>query len=140
MSIKIQKCVCTCACACTHTHKCTCVLYILFIAFSLTLQPDKNDQYGWIRFCNDVEIAPTLDIIVCFTQALAEQVLVYLTEWLESETRLDYQIGRWIYALLVILEEPLFPDTCYTLRRLARVCSYIRAITDHNTKVISIIL
>ncbi|XP_020297475.1 gem-associated protein 2-like [Pseudomyrmex gracilis] len=89
--------------------------------------PDIKDQQGWIKFCNGGVVDPTLDIVFCFTQALAEQLLEYLTEWVETERILSYHIGQWIYALLVILEEPLFPDTCFTLRSLARVCSALRA-------------
>lgn len=103
-----------------------CILFNFASPF-LTLQPDIKDQQGWIKFCNGGVVDPTLDIVFCFTQALAEQLLEYLTEWVETERILSYHIGQWIYALLVILEEPLFPDTCFTLRSLARVCSALRA-------------
>lgn len=95
------------------------------------LQPELNDQNGWINLClgNDSakKIKPTMNTLLCFNQSTVEQVLEYLIHFVEAEKRIDYGIGQWIYTLLVILEQPLHPDMCSCLRCLARACSIIRA-------------
>lgn len=100
-----------------------------FFFFSLILQPDINDQNTWISFClgSKEKIKPTLNTLFCFNQSTVEQVLEYLVHFVETERRIEYKIGQWIYALLAILEQPLQPDTCSCLRSLARACSVIRA-------------
>ncbi|XP_070157674.1 gem-associated protein 2 [Polyergus mexicanus] len=91
--------------------------------------PDINDQNTWISFClgSKEKIKPTLNTLFCFNQSIVEQVLEYLVHFVETERRIEYKIGQWIYALLAILEQPLQPDTCSCLRSLARACSVIRA-------------
>jgi len=93
------------------------------------LQPDIDDQNAWISFClgDKEKIEPTLNTLFCINQANAEQVLEYLVQFVETERKIEYKIGQWIYTLLVILEQPLQPDTCSCLRSLARACSVIRA-------------
>lgn len=58
---------------------------------------------------------------------MVEKVLEYLVEHIEASDKIEYEMGRWIYALLVILEMPLTPDMCSCLRSLARTCSVMRA-------------
>ncbi|XP_066602621.1 gem-associated protein 2-like isoform X2 [Prorops nasuta] len=41
--------------------------------------------------------------------------------------KIENRLGEWIFALLVVLEQPLNPDACSCLRSLARACSIIRA-------------
>lgn len=60
-------------------------------------------------------------------QPLIEQVLEYLVEYVQKQGKIEYKIGQWLYALLVVLDLPLNPDTCSCLRSLARACSVIRA-------------
>lgn len=92
------------------------------------LQPDHDDQNAWISFClGDTKIEPTLNTVFCFNQSSVEQLLEYLVQYVETERRIGHKIGQWIYALLVMLEQPLQPDTCSCLRSLARACSVIRA-------------
>lgn len=101
-----------------------------FIQWALVrLQPDMDDQNAWINFClgGEEEIKPTLNTLFCFNQSTVEQALEYLVQFVESERRIEYKIGQWIYTLLAILEQPLQPDTCSCLRSLARACSVIRA-------------
>jgi len=87
-----------------------------------------DDQNAWCRLClgND-KIEPTLNTLLCFTQSNVEQVLEHLVQFVETRKRIEYKMGQWIYALLVILEQPVQPDTCSCLRSLARACSIIRA-------------
>ncbi|KAL6260866.1 hypothetical protein P5V15_008396 [Pogonomyrmex californicus] len=90
--------------------------------------PDIDDQNAWINFClGEKKIEPTLNTLFCFNQSSVEQVLEYLVQFVETERRVQYKIGRWIYTLLAYLEQPLQPDTCHCLRSLARTCSVIRA-------------
>lgn len=95
------------------------------------LQPDINDESSWIGLCfgctNEKKIEPTLNILFCLNQPTVEQVLEYFVHYVETERRIDYKMGQWIYTLLVMLEQPLNPDTCSCLRSLARMCSVIRA-------------
>ncbi|XP_012525396.1 gem-associated protein 2 [Monomorium pharaonis] len=90
--------------------------------------PDINDQNAWVSFCLGAEekIEPTLNTLFCFNQSNIEQVLEHLVQFVETERRIEYKIGQWIYTLLAILEQPLQPDTCSCLRSLARACSVIR--------------
>lgn len=95
------------------------------------MQPNIEDQGAWINLClgrdSERELKPTLNTLFCFNQATMEQVLEYLVQFVETEKRIDYNIGQWIYTLLAILEQPLDPDVCSCLRSLARACSIIRA-------------
>ncbi|XP_032667311.1 gem-associated protein 2-like [Odontomachus brunneus] len=93
--------------------------------------PDIDDESSWISLCfgctNEKKVEPTLNILFCLNQPTVEQVLEYFVHYVETERRIDYKIGQWIYTLLVMLEQPLNPDTCSCLRSLARICSVIRA-------------
>lgn len=96
------------------------------------LQPPIDNENGWIKFCSarceeETKILPTLNTMFCLNQPIVEQVLEYLVEHIETQEKIDYELGQWIYALLVVLEMPLTPDTCSCLRTLARTCSIIRA-------------
>ncbi|XP_057319538.1 gem-associated protein 2 [Microplitis mediator] len=97
---------------------------------SISVLPDADDQTDWINFClgsadQDPHV-PTLDIIFSMNQPLVEQVLEYLVEQVDTKG-LSSELGRWIYALLSVLEIPLNPDICSCLRTLARACSRARA-------------
>ncbi|KAK2588491.1 hypothetical protein KPH14_004474, partial [Odynerus spinipes] len=95
--------------------------------------PSIDDRCGWITYCcekrsDDDEIySPTLKIMFHMNQPLVEQVLEYLVELVQTQGKIEYRLGQWLYALLVVLELPLNPDMCSCLRSLARACSVIRA-------------
>ncbi|XP_014486076.1 PREDICTED: gem-associated protein 2-like isoform X2 [Dinoponera quadriceps] len=93
--------------------------------------PDINDESTWINLClgcnSEEKLEPTLNTLFCFNQPTVEQVLEYFVHFVETERKIEYKTGRWIYTLLVMLEQPLNPDTCSCLRSLARICSVIRA-------------
>jgi len=97
------------------------------------LQPDVSDENAWINLClgsdSEDRIQPTLKVLFCFNQFTIEQVLEHLVHFVETRRKIEYEVGQWIYTLLVILEQPLQPDTCSCLRSLARACSIIRADT-----------
>ncbi|KAK9305757.1 hypothetical protein QLX08_003489 [Tetragonisca angustula] len=94
--------------------------------------PSIDDEKGWIKFCsgNETEgarVLPTLDVIFSLNQPMIEQILEYLVEYIERLEKIEYKLGQWLYALLVVLEMPLTPETCSCLRSLARTCSVMRA-------------
>ncbi|KAF3428750.1 hypothetical protein E2986_01947 [Frieseomelitta varia] len=94
--------------------------------------PSIDDEKGWIKFCsgNETEgtrVLPTLDVIFSLNQPMIEQILEYLVEYIERLEKIQYELGQWLYALLVVLEMPLIPETCSCLRSLARTCSVMRA-------------
>lgn len=64
---------------------------------------------------------------------MIEQILEYLVEYIERLEKIEYKLGQWLYALLVVLEMPLTPETCSCLRSLARTCSVMRAKSVINT-------
>lgn len=68
-----------------------------------------------------------MDVIFRLNQPMVEQILEYLVEHIETLDKIEYELGQWIYALLVVLEMPLTPNTCSCLRSLARICSVMRA-------------
>ncbi|XP_054006948.1 gem-associated protein 2 [Hylaeus anthracinus] len=94
--------------------------------------PSIDEQKDWIKFClghfeGKTRIVPTLNVIFCLNQPMVEQILEYLVEHIEIQKKIEYELGQWIYALLVVLEVPLTPNVCSCLRSLARTCSIIRA-------------
>ncbi|CAK9818626.1 Gem-associated protein 2 [Anthophora quadrimaculata] len=93
--------------------------------------PSIDDEKGWIKFCSGREetrrVVPTLNTVFCLNQSMVEQILEYLVVYIETETKIEYELGQWLYALLVVLEMPLTPDMCSCLRSLARTCSVMRA-------------
>ncbi|XP_015189260.1 PREDICTED: gem-associated protein 2 [Polistes dominula] len=98
-----------------------------------TQLPHIDNQEDWITYCSkessdDIENhSPTLTTVISMKQPLIEQVLEYLIEYVQTQGKLSFKIGQWLYALLVVLHLPLNPDTCSCLRSLARTCSVIRA-------------
>ncbi|RUS76120.1 hypothetical protein EGW08_016116 [Elysia chlorotica] len=69
---------------------------------------------------------PLLHIVAHMSQHQVTSVLEYHVNWLEA-TGFTRKQGRWFYALLANLQKPLTPEDCSWLRRLARLCSNIRA-------------
>ncbi|XP_076632370.1 gemin 2 [Colletes latitarsis] len=101
--------------------------------------PSIDDQNAWVKFClgdykEKKRIVPTLDIIFCLNQPMVELILEYLVEHIGAEKEIGYNLGQWIYSLLVVLELPLTPNMCSCLRSLARTCSIIRA----NSKMLEV--
>jgi len=72
---------------------------------------------------------PLISVIMHLSQSMIETLLKHHCTHL-NEKGFHVQQGPWIYALLSLLEKPLSPDTCSTLRDLARVCGRLRARLD----------
>ncbi|KZC14591.1 PREDICTED: gem-associated protein 2 [Dufourea novaeangliae] len=93
--------------------------------------PTIEDGKGWIQFCSGhnegQKNVPSLNTVLCLNQPMVEQILEYLVEYIGTQKKLDYEVGQWLYALLVVLEMPLTPNMCSCLRSAARTCSIIRA-------------
>lgn len=69
---------------------------------------------------------PLLHIVAFMSQHQVTKVLEYHVNWLEA-TGFSSRQGRWFFALLANLQKPLTPEICAWIRRLARLCSNIRA-------------
>lgn len=69
---------------------------------------------------------PLLSILLQMDQHTVHKVLEYHINWFEA-TGFSATQGQWLYALLVCLEKPLTPETCSSLRSLARNCANLRA-------------
>lgn len=97
--------------------------------------PKIDDDAGWCKFCfggNGVEgSTPLLSLVCSMSQPILEQVLGYHVSWMEV-TGFTSQQGRWFYSLLACLEKPLTPETCSTLRSLARACATLRLKLSSN--------
>jgi len=72
---------------------------------------------------------PLISVIMHLSQSMIEALLKHHCTHL-NDRGFHVQQGPWIYALLSLLEKPLSPDTCSTLRDLARVCGRLRARLD----------
>ncbi|BFZ10833.1 hypothetical protein BsWGS_13872 [Bradybaena similaris] len=75
---------------------------------------------------------PLLHIVAHMNQLQVTSVLEYHINWLEA-TGFTSRQGQWFYALLASLQKPLTPEVCSWLRRLARLCSNIRASLESST-------
>ncbi|CAG5122109.1 unnamed protein product [Candidula unifasciata] len=75
---------------------------------------------------------PLLHIVAHMDQQLVTCVLEYHINWLEA-TGFTSRQGQWFYALLASLQKPLTPEVCSWIRRLARLCSNIRASLESSS-------
>ena len=98
--------------------------------------PSIEDKKGWQHVCfgpvcdGDNKSAsgnpPYLSILVNIGQPMVDTLLNWHSQWLEDCNHITHRHGQWIFALLSCLELPLHPDTCSTLRYVARICQQIR--------------
>ncbi|XP_078595914.1 gem-associated protein 2-like [Branchiostoma floridae x Branchiostoma japonicum] len=72
---------------------------------------------------------PSVHILITMDQWTVIQVLDFHITWLQRHGFSTIQ-AQWLYALMVCLEKPLYPDTAASLRTLSRCCSAIRATLD----------
>ena len=80
---------------------------------------------------------------VCFflsRQPHVELLLEYSLNWLREANKLSDRQGQWLFSLMAVLEVPLTPDVCSTLRDIARVCATIRAngVSPSTVKIVTI--
>lgn len=95
--------------------------------------PPIADKKGWHQLCfgtgchSDSDGSPPLlSIFVNIGQPMVDTLLNWHSQWLEECNHISHRHGQWIFALLSCLELPLHPDTCSTIRYMARVCQKIR--------------
>ncbi|XP_078676827.1 gem-associated protein 2-like [Branchiostoma floridae x Branchiostoma belcheri] len=117
--------------------------------------PGMKDESGWKRLCMGCGVSPegsieegeegneatpdstkegqppSLQILMTMDQWTVIQVLDYHIAWLQRHGFSALQ-AQWLYALMVCLEKPLYPDTAASLRTLSRCCSAVRATLDNK--------
>ncbi|XP_066284094.1 gem-associated protein 2-like [Branchiostoma lanceolatum] len=120
--------------------------------------PAMKDENGWKRLCMGCSVSPegsveegeegrleegqedtqdstkeghppSLQILMAMDQWTVIQVLDFHITWLQRHG-FSTLLSQWLYALMVCLEKPLYPDTAASLRTLSRCCSAIRATLD----------
>ncbi len=79
---------------------------------------------------------PSLPLTLQFDQVLVQKLLYYNITWIESQAIISESRSQWIYALLVMLEQPVYQDTVALLRQLYRKCCNMRSML-HNKKDIN---
>ncbi|KAK3918755.1 Gem-associated protein 2 [Frankliniella fusca] len=101
--------------------------------------PSISDKKGWRQLCfgaqcdketsddNSCGSPPLLSILVNIGQPMVDTLLNWHSQWLEECNHITHRHGQWIFALLSCLELPLHPDTCSTLRHIARLCQQLRS-------------
>jgi len=75
---------------------------------------------------------PLVSVAMHLTQVMVETLLKHHFTYM-NDRGFHVQQGPWIYALLALLQKPLTPDTCATLRDLARLCARLRSGLDSPT-------
>lgn len=98
--------------------------------------PMLSDKKGWQNLCFGLQCdggkggstgnPPLLSILVNIGQPMVDLLLNWHSQWLEECDHITHLHGQWIFALLSCLELPLHPDTCSTIRHIARLCQQIR--------------
>lgn len=98
--------------------------------------PPIADKKGWQLLCfgsvcngaddSGTGSPPLLSILVNIGQPMVDTLLNWHSQWLEECNHFTHLHGQWIFALLSCLELPLHPDTCSTIRFIARICQQIR--------------
>ncbi|XP_014677054.1 PREDICTED: gem-associated protein 2-like isoform X2 [Priapulus caudatus] len=110
--------------------------------------PDAADEFGWYQLCfghNQLHLAgfkdidmetslrqptnPLLSVMLALDQPTVDELLYNHINWFR-ESGFSHPQGQWLYALLACLEKPLNPESCHSLRILARLCSSLRATLD----------
>lgn len=72
---------------------------------------------------------PLVSCVMYLTQPMVDTLLQHHVNYANSRG-FHVQQGPWIYALLALLQKPLTPDTCSTLRSLARLGAQLRSQLD----------
>jgi len=72
---------------------------------------------------------PLMSIVMYLTQPMVQTLLQHHLTFIIAKG-FHIQQGPWIYSLLAVLQKPLTPDTCSTLRDLARLCAQLRSQLD----------
>ncbi|XP_075215148.1 gemin 2 [Lycorma delicatula] len=75
---------------------------------------------------------PLLHLLSAMSQVTIIAVLDYHVEWIENKKTDFHHSGSWLYALLACLEIPLIPETCSSIRSLARLAAEHRMKLDSS--------
>ncbi|XP_008199651.2 gem-associated protein 2 [Tribolium castaneum] len=76
---------------------------------------------------------PQFSELTAYTQAAKIRMFQIISKHVSSIPKgesIGKKTGAWIYAILTLLEKPLSPDSCYTLREFAKRCLAVRANLD----------
>lgn len=119
---------------------------------SLTF-PNLNDEEAWRTFCfrkwnNAVAktmsseqiqnmkrihkgTPPLVTVLLAMNQPRIIDALEFHVAWFVEEGY-DEARMQWLFALMCVLEKPLDPDVCSTLRDLAKTCIRLRDESDND--------
>lgn len=91
-------------------------------AIETLTEEDSDCQGGNLNPSFEAAHEPTLSTLRLIRPNVAAQILEYHIEWIEAFEQVPDSFGPWIYALMALLEKPLYPDVSSNLRTLAREC------------------
>lgn len=78
------------------------------------------------KWAGQVNVAPTLTLLLQFDHVLIQRLLATHTDWLCARD-LTLPRAQWLYCLLARLEKPLYQDAAAVVRQLYRRCCELRA-------------
>ncbi|KAJ8928142.1 hypothetical protein NQ314_019322 [Rhamnusium bicolor] len=73
---------------------------------------------------------PVFSQVTQYSQASKIRMLQIIAKYLEALSpgeSIEDNMGTWIYAILTLLEIPLSPSCCHTLREFAKKCAVLRS-------------
>lgn len=62
------------------------------------------------------------------------QIISKHLDTLQPGETIGDNMGTWIYAILTLLEKPLSPSCCHTIREFAKRCSVVRSNLSENVE------
>ncbi|CAG9312767.1 unnamed protein product [Blepharisma stoltei] len=77
----------------------------------------KPNKEEWRNFMMNND--PLLDKIKEIDHVTTLKLVKWLSDWVENDFE---NLGKWVYAILANLEEPLSPDTAYFLNKIMITC------------------
>ncbi|KAJ3643479.1 hypothetical protein Zmor_026188 [Zophobas morio] len=106
-----------------------------FIHFKITKELTVN-SFNEESFIEKTQTEyPVFSEVTVYTQAAKMRMLYLISRHLETVpvgASIGEKMGAWIYAILTLLEKPLSPDFCYSLREFAKKCLVIRSNLDEE--------
>lgn len=79
---------------------------------------------------------PKFSEVVTYTQAAKIRMFQIISRFVDTIPKgesISKTMGAWIYAILTLLEKPLSPDSCHTLRSFAKKCLVLRSNLDKDS-------
>ncbi|XP_044271635.1 gem-associated protein 2 [Tribolium madens] len=106
-----------------------------FICFKIDKESTVS-SFNEETFLNKVLLQdPQFSELAAYTQAAKIRMFQIISKHVNSIPKgesLGKKMGAWIYAILTLLEKPLSPDSCYTLREFAKRCLDLRSNLDEH--------